>query len=243
MRDFFGRHRLSGLLLIIAGVIAFFAFMPMSFALSALLPKNGSVTAKAVSGSVWSGVIADMKIGPLALGRAEAALRIFPLFLARAEFRIDRPAGLDQPGLTGIISGGFGGGALRNVTGPISLTEFDKRLPLSRVELQDFSARFSSGKCREASGSVRLVVQPGVLSSLGLDSGFLGQARCDGDALLFPLVSQSAMERADIRIDNIGNYMITIYIQNENPQSGLLLAAYGFQPISGGYRMVVKGKF
>ncbi len=243
MIAFFRRNRGSSLLLIAASLIIFLVFMPLSVVINAAIPKTASVTAKAVSGSIWRGVVADLKIGPLAMGRVETALKIFPLFLARTDFHIDRSAGEGQPSLTGTMSSGLGSSALRNVTGQIPLTMVDERLPLSRVELQDFSARFESGRCRQASGSVRLMMKPGGLSSLGLDSGFLGQARCDGNALLLPLVSQSAMERADIRISPGGSYTITINIQNQNPQSALLLTAYGFQPISGGHRLIVKRQF
>lgn len=244
MIAFMRRHPLRSLLAAVAALLVCCALMPLSFALNAALPSNGPVTAKAVSGSIWRGVIADLKIGPLALGRAETTLGILPLFLARGDFRIDRASDEAQPGFTGILSSGFGGSALRGASGPVALTMIDKRLPLSRAEFQDFSVRFQSGQCREASGRVRLVVKPGELGSfLGTGSGFLGQARCDGGVLLLPLVSGSAMERADIRIDASGDYVIAVQIQNENPQVALLLAGYGFAPVSGGYRLIVKGKF
>lgn len=235
-------------LLFLTALLILFACMPLRFALGMAVGDKSAITAKSVSGIVWRGTIADMQMGSLSLGRLDAALRLFPLFSGRAEYHVERikyraDGSLDTPSLTGKISGGFGGKAIRDMTGHIPLGDVDARLPLSHLELRDFAARFDGGNCSNAKGSVRLMLKSGPLSQIGLSSGFLGQPVCKGDTLLLPLVSQSAMERTDIRIKSDGSYEIAISVQSENPEIGLLLASSGFTSISGGYRLTVKGRF
>ncbi len=230
----------------LVGVIAFLALlacMPLSFALNMAVPQNGTVTAKAVSGPIWRGVIADLDVGAASLGRVEASLRPLPLFAGRAEYRFEAIDPGKPATLSGIAATGIGGFGLKQVTGNIPLRNVDARLPLSHFELRDFAVRFDGERCRDAHGSVRLMLQPGLFSGLGLDNGFLGQARCDGTALVLPLLSQSALEKADIRIEASGKYTATITVQNDVPELGIILSAAGFAPISGGYRMTVKGQF
>jgi general secretion pathway protein N len=248
MMRFFAARKGVAALLFLAALLVLVAFMPLRFALGMALPDKSAITAKSVSGTIWQGTIADMQMGGLSLGRLDTALRLFPLFIGRAEYHVERikyrtDGSLDTPSLTGKISGGFGGRGVRDMTGNIPLGDVDPRLPLSHLELRDFAVRFDGSICNSAKGSVRLLLKPGPLSQIGLGSGFLGQATCKGDALLLPLVSQSAMERADIRIKADGSYEIMVSVQNESPEVGLLLASSGFTAISGGYRLTVKGQF
>jgi general secretion pathway protein N len=248
MTGLFGIRKRVMLLLVLAGLLALLVLMPLRFALGMAIPHKSAITVKAVNGSIWQGNIVEMQIGRLSLRKLEASLRLVPLLTGRAEYYVERvkyrPDGTrDIPSLTGKISSGFGGNAIRDMTGNIPLASIDPRLPLSHLELQDFGVRFDGGNCNNAKGSVRLMLKPGPLSQIGLGSGFLGQASCKGDALLLPLVSQSAMERADIRIKSNGQYIMNIGVQNESPEIGLLLAGAGFTPVSGGYRLTLKGQF
>ncbi len=222
-------------------ILALAAFMPLRFALGFALPQTGAVSAKAVNGTVWDGNITDLRIASLSFGDVNAALRFFPLLLGQVQYRVKGMPVNGQSPLSGTISAGWGGRAVSDMTGKLTLSSHDARLPLSYLELQDVSVHFDDAQCRSASGSVRLMLTRGSLSALGLDSGFFGTARCEGDALLLPLVSQSSMERADIKLQASGAYAITMTVLNENSDIGLFLASAGFAPISGGYRMAVKG--
>ena len=217
-------------------------FMPLRFAFALAVPANSAVSAKAASGTIWNGKVADLKIGALKLGNMETALRIFPLFTARAEYRVERDIANGQPPLTGKLEAGSNTNSIQDMTGQIPIEMIDGRLALSHLELMDFSAVFAGGQCRNAQGGVRLMLKPGSLAGMGLTNGFLGQARCEGKSLLLPLVSQSSMERADIRLDANGDYSITVTVQNENPEIGPALSAAGFLPVAGGYRIVIKGQ-
>jgi general secretion pathway protein N len=230
------------LLMVLAILLALAAFMPLRFALGLALPQKSPVSAKAVSGSIWDGNIIDLKIGTLSFGNLNAGLRFFPLLLGQIKYRVEGMTVDGQPPLSGTITAGWGGRGIANMTGKLPLSGGDPRLPLSYLELQDISVNFDNTQCRKASGNMRLMLTKGSLSALGLDSGFFGTARCEGGMLLLPLVSQSAMERADIRLQAGGVYSITLTVLNENPEIGPLLASAGFVQISGGYRIVVKGQ-
>ena len=94
----------------------------------------------------------------------------------------------------------------------------------------------------EASGQVRLTMSETV-PGLNLQNGLLGKPRCDGARLLLPLVSQSAMERADIRLSGDGAYKVTVTLDSNRGDPPALLNLAGFRPVAGGYRLVQKGRF
>lgn len=57
------------------------------------------------------------------------------------------------------------------------------------------------------------------------------------------LVSQSAMERVDIRLSADGIYTVTVTLDAEAVEQGTMLTLAGFRPVAGGYRLVQKGRF
>ena len=61
--------------------------------------------------------------------------------------------------------------------------------------------------------------------------------------IVIPLLSQSAMEHVDIRISGDGTYTATIFLEGDRTEYAAPLALSGFRPVSGGYRMVRKGRF
>jgi general secretion pathway protein N len=71
----------------------------------------------------------------------------------------------------------------------------------------------------------------------------LGQPRCDGAQLLLPLVSQSAMERADIRLSADGSYTVAVTLNADRGDQAAVLNIAGFRPVAGGFRLVQKGQF
>jgi len=94
----------------------------------------------------------------------------------------------------------------------------------------------------DAGGQVRMTLSD-IMSGLNLQNGMLGQPRCDGAELLLPLVSQSAMERADIRLSADGSYTVAIMLNADRGDQAATLNVAGFRPVDGGYRLVQKGRF
>lgn len=224
-------------------VCAIAAFMPLRFAMAAAIPDNAAVTARSVYGSVWDGGLNDFGIGAFSFGDTQARLRFLPLFAGKAELVFRRDGAPGAANLTGSVTKSLSGVSADHLTGTASYDTSQNLLPIASAEFQDFSARFANGKCRSAGGSVRLLLKTGAIPGINTGGGFLGSAQCKAGALYLPLVSQSAMERADLNIQADGKYSLSIKLNNVDPQSAVLLSAAGFQPVAGGYMQTINDRF
>lgn len=211
--------------------------MPLRF----LLPGE-AVTARKIEGIIWDGSIRDLQVGGLAVGDVNARLHFLPLLLGRAKMSFSRGEAPFAPGVTGTVTRRPGGYSIDGLTASFSVAALFAPLPAENLQFTDFSARFISGRCAEAAGSVRLTAPTGV-AGLDLPNGLLGKPRCDKGDLLIPLLSQSAMEHVDIRMGTDGSYSATVFIEGDRIEQAAILALSGFQPVSGGYRLVRKGRF
>lgn len=221
------------LLLILSAII----FMPLR-----TIVGGEGVTARKVDGIIWDGSIRDLRLGKLPIGDVNARLLVWPLFLGRAEIIMSRGNARYRPGFTGTVSRGFGGMSVNNLNATLPVAALFTPFPAENIQFEGFSAKFAAGKCMQAGGQVRLVMSDTV-PGLNLQNGMLGQPRCDGAGLLLPLVSQSAMERADIRLLPDGSYTVTVTLETDAAEQGAMLTLAGFHPVAGGYRFVQKGRF
>jgi general secretion pathway protein N len=226
-------------LLCLIGAVA--AYMPLRYALA--VSNAPGVTAKSVQGVIWSGRFIDLKAGALTFGDVNARLRFFPLLTGRAEYEISQNPILGGNGFSGTVGNGWGGMQIEHLSGTANSRSNDSGLPLAGIEFQDFSVRFSGGKCRSASGSLRLLIQPDAIPGINIDSGFLGTAKCRSGKLFLPMVSGSAMERADISVDASGKYSVSLILNNVEPLAAPVLSLAGFRPIAGGYLQMFNGRF
>ncbi|MFN3618812.1 type II secretion system protein N [Sphingorhabdus sp.] len=223
----------SVVMLAIAAVI----FMP----LRAIMGAEGVAVRKA-EGIIWDGAIRDLTIGKLPVGDVNARLLFWPLFLGRAEIMISRGDAAFAPGISGSVSRGIGGVSINNLSATLPVGSLFAPFPAETIQFEGFHARFAAGKCIDSGGQVRLTLSDSV-PGLGLQNGMLGQPRCDGARLLLPLISQSAMERADIRLSADGSYTVTVTLDAGRGDQAAMLNLAGFRPVAGGYRFVQKGKF
>lgn len=221
------------LLLVAAGII----FMPLR-----MIVGGEDVTARKVDGIIWDGSIRDLRVGQLPIGDVNARLHFLPLFLGRARISLSRGDAPFAPGINGSVTRRPGGISVDNVKATFPVGALFAALPAEKVELQDFSARFTSGRCADASGNVRLTLA-NTLPGLDLSNGLLAKPRCDRGQLLIPLLSQSAMEHVDVRISGDGTYTATIFLEGDRTEQAVPLGLAGFRPVAGGYRMVRKGRF
>jgi general secretion pathway protein N len=212
-------------------------FMPLRF----LLPGEAA-TARKVEGIIWDGSIRDLKIGGLAIGDVNARLHFLPLLLGRATMSLSRGDTPFAPGVSGAVTRRPGGYSIDGLTASLSVATLFAPLPAESLQFTDFSARFVSGRCADAAGSVRLTAPAGV-AGLDLPNGLLGKPRCDKGDLLIPLLSQSAMEHVDIRLSTNGSYSATVFIEGDRVEQAAMLTLSGFRPVSGGYKLVRKGRF
>lgn len=217
--------------------VAAILFMPLR-----TIVAGDAVTARRVDGIIWDGSIRDLRFGKLRVGDVNARLLFSPLFVGRAEILLSRGNSPFVPGITGSVSRGLSGMSVSNLSATLPVGTLLAPFPAENIQFEGFSARFVAGRCVEASGQVRLTLSDTMLG-LNLLNGMLGQPRCDGAQLLLPLVSQSAMERADIRLSADGRYTVTVMLNADRGDQAVALNLVGFRSVAGGYRLVQKGSF
>lgn len=224
---------LSAAVLAVAAIV----FMP----LRTFVNVDG-VTARKVDGIIWDGSIRELSLGKLPVGDVNARLLFWPLFLGRAEALLSRGTAPFAPGMSGSVSRGVGGVSVKNLSATLPVGALFAPFPAENIQFEGFFARFAAGRCMDAGGQVRLTLSDTV-PGLNLQNGMLGQPRCDGARLLLPLASQSAMERADIRLSADGSYTVTVTLDANRGDQAAMLNLAGFRPVAGGYRLVQKGRF
>lgn len=225
----------------IASVVTLAAAAILFMPLRTIIAGDG-VTARKVDGIIWDGSIRDLRLGKLPVGDVNARLLFGPLFMGRAEILLSRGDAQYVPGITGSVSRSLSGVSVRNLSATLPVGALLAPFPAENIQFEGVSARFAGGRCMEASGQVRLTLSD-TMPGLNLQNGMLGQPRCDGAQLLLPLVSQSAMERADIRLSADGSYTVAVMLNGDRGDQAAVLNLAGFRAVAGGYRLVQKGRF
>ena len=195
------------------------------------------VSARQMTGLIWSGKVIEGRVGPLPLGRLDVALNPLALLIGQGRLsfaghpRATAPA---ETGLTGRVIGRRGGSELVGVSGSVEVGGLVGGLPAGLMTLTDFGALWEAGRCQEATGRVRLDLN-GPVAGLPLGS-LSGAPRCDGGALLLPLASGTGAERLDVRLDN-GGAKAALVVRSDDAAAVPLLAAAGFRPAAEGYTL------
>lgn len=213
-----------------AGLVALFVL-----ALVVLLPLRlgaGQVpglSARAASGSIWSGRLRDATYGPLVLGDIDAALAPLPLLLGRAEVVVqggDFAARLSRHGVN-------------DATGTLPFRAGLGALPVEAVTFDHGTAVFRDGACERAQGRVGLTLAIPGASSLVLS----GEARCAGAALLLPLRGPGGVERLDLRVQGDGRWRADLVLAGLSPEAAAPLRAAGFAARPDGLGIRTGGQF
>jgi general secretion pathway protein N len=220
-----GRIILAGLL-----VLALILLLPLRLALGLAMPE--SVTARSVEGSVWSGRIADLNVGPLPLGTVDAALEPLPLAIGRAQFAIAREG----------FAARVAPGRVSNANGSVLLPDGLGGLPVTSLGFGDFTAVIANGQCSEAKGTLSLT-----LASLGPllpDALTLtGQARCEKGALVVPMRGPQGMERLTLRLGGDGRWQADLVLSGLPQETADALKSSGFDARPGGIGLGTSGSF
>ncbi len=227
--------------LVLAGVFALgiLLFLPMRIALGIAGLERMGVAAREVRGTIWSGGIDRLMLGTTSLGSVHAALSPIALLTARARFDIWRRNGAVDD-VAGAMTVGFGRIGVDDVTGVAPLGRTFAPLPVSSFVMNDVTAWFAGDRCGHAEGRVRAQMAA-QLPGLNLTQGLSGDARCDGDALLLPLVSQSGMEKVNLRIWRSGRYVAEMRVETADPTLADLLAKNGFAQAGNARVLKVEG--
>ncbi|MCX7285243.1 MAG: type II secretion system protein N [Novosphingobium sp.] len=221
-----GRLALAGIV-----VLALIVLLPLRLVLGLAAPD--AVSARSVEGSVWDARIAELNVGPLPLGTVEAGLEPLPLLIGRAQFAISRE---------GFAAHAFAGGGISRASGSLALPDGLGGLPVSAITFGDFSADFSGGACREASGTLGLT-----LTSLGPllpDAITLsGKARCEKGALVVPMRGAQGMEQLTLRLTGDGRWQADLVLAGLPTETADALRAGGFDARPGGIGIATSGAF
>jgi len=224
-------------------LLAAIAFMPLRWVLGVALPEKSSISASGADGTIWSGRVFDVKMGNIQAGTFNMGFKPFGLLLGRKGFWFEQPSTSGIAGFRGTVFRGISGSSAQDLNGDLPVADIVPGIASGKLKLENVSVAWAGGKCRDASGNVRLEPQGALFNSLGLGAGLIGRIRCENGTLLLPLASESAMEKLEFRISADGRYKATAFFQQPDEQMAPLLSLAGFAPVAGGFRKVGKGRF
>jgi general secretion pathway protein N len=213
-------------------LLALILLMPLSLALSM---AGDGISARAATGTIWSGKLVEARVGRLPLGDVSVGLK--PLDLLQGRVGIGMQSAFGRGTMTSSGRDFAASGVTANLDGAALFAP----LPIDRIDLANVSAAFESGRCKRGEGRVRATFS-GDVGGLSLAQGMSGVARCDGPALLLPLVSQSAMERLNLHLQGDGGYRAEFMVRSTDPALAAKLTASGFVPAPGGFVLRLAGK-
>jgi general secretion pathway protein N len=228
------------LFFILAFLFCIIALLPLRLALGWLGLDARGLAAREAIGSVWQGSVREAELGPVPIGDVSARLNMLPLLIGRARIDVRRPGESDP--LKGAVVATRHGFGLDDAEGSFDTASAFAPLPLQGLDLGDVTVHFASGTCRDANGLVR--ARLGSVQGLAaFPSGFSGNARCEGGALLLPLVSQSGRERLVIRLFEDGRYRLELTLPPADPTTSERLAAAGFLQSGSNLVFRTEGRF
>jgi len=230
------RTRTTLILLFVFGLIL---FMPMRIALGLTGLERVGVAARDVRGSIWSGRIDQLMLGTMPVGSVRAALSPISLLMGRARIDVWRQQGAADD-LSGAMTVGFGRVGIDDVTGAVPLGRSFAPLPIGSLIMEDVTAYFSGDRCGHAEGRARAQMA-GQFPGLNLSQGLSGTVSCDGEALLLPLVSQSGLEKVNLRIWRSGRYVAEMRVETADAVLADALAKAGFAGAGGARLLKVEG--
>lgn len=213
--------------LIAVFLIALIALFPMRLAFGMFGMDRYGLSARTVTGSLWWGRIGQLTLSDVSLGTVDAGLSPLSLLVGRARIGVSRKKGAPDD-IEGALTAGFGRIGIDDATGKLSLGAAAAPLPVGSVDLSDVSVRFSGGLCGAAEGQVRAHLSAQI-PGINLSQGLSGTARCEGPALLLPLVSQSGMEKITLRVSPDGRYAAEMRVTTADPALQQALGSQGFR--------------
>lgn len=224
------------LFLLFAFLSSLIALFPLRIAFDMLKLHENGLSAHAIHGGLWWGNIEQLNISGVPLGDVEARLSPLALFAGHARINFVRHGTSgDLKGAVSVDHDSFG---LDDVTTSIGTGDIFAPFPVTGIELQDVSLRFSDGACIRAQGRVKTLIAAGA----ALPPSLSGDAVCDGAALLLGLASQSGMEKLNLRLEGDLNYTAELLVRTSDSTQAANLAGTGFVQVPGGYLLKLSGR-
>ncbi|MBB6122696.1 type II secretion system protein N [Sphingobium subterraneum] len=225
--------------LIVVFVLALVLLFPLRLAVMLSGLDDRGVSASQVNGSVWGGMFGDLMLGNVRIGNVYAALS--PVQLVVARIRMDIWRENETAGsLKGAMTVGFNARGIDDVTGRVPVGLAFAPLPVSNLEMEKVTVHFAAESCAKAGGRVRARLASSI-AGLNLTQGMSGIAQCDGQAVLFPLVSQTGLERLSLRIWRDGRTSAQMLVRSGDGVNAAALEAMGFRRSGGNHVLTVSG--
>lgn len=229
--------------IVVAVLMAAILFLPLRLAAGLFGLDDLGLTARQTSGTLWSGRLDQARLGGLDLGTLDTGLHPLPLLLGRARFDFERAESGGPMPLSGAVETGPGRRLVDGLTGTVGMTGAGLGgLPIDSISFDQLSVHFSDGQCRSASGKLQVLLAVRI-AGIDLRNGLSGDARCEGRALLIPLVGQSGMERLNLTVNGDGSYQARFGLAATDPVTAAALSAAGFSATAEGYYRTVRGRF
>lgn len=226
-------------ILAVALLLSLIATMPLRFVLDIAGVDDLGIAARSVRGPVWWGAAEELQAGPVRIGTVDLMLSPLQLLIGRARLDVRRQNG--QPDdVAGALTAGIASQGIDDMTGTLPIGGALSPLPVSAVELQGVSIAFSGLRCIKAEGRMRALLSAG-LPGMDLSNGLSGDVRCDGPDLLIALVSQSGVERIELRVDGKVHFQGGMTVTTSDPGMVQALGAAGFRTVGANQLLPISG--
>ncbi len=194
--------------------------MPLDLVVRQVAP---GLEADGISGSIWNGRLRNARYGGMPLGDVHVGLDPGRLLAGEASLGFSRLG----PPLEGRLGGSRHELKAEALTGEVVLPLLPPPAPEVRVELQDANVRLDrAGRCRSAGGQVTARLQG--VPIIGETPPLVGSPRCDGEALLAPLVAPGGGTGLDLRVWPDGRWHGGLWLKGLPPLAEVALQALGF---------------
>ena len=235
-------RRRWGIAAILFALVLIIATFPMRLALGWSGATEAGATAREIRGSIWSGELAEARLGALPLGTVRASLSPLALLGGGVELAFSRT---DER--LGALAGRLHGSdprGMSDVNGTTSMSGGLGLIPVDTIRFEGATIRFDdAGKCTAASGRIQLAVTAPI-AGLDLSRGLSGPLSCANGRARAALASQSGMERLTLSFDGSGAYRAQFAINvDRDPAMAATLATLGFKPGPDGFVLATTGRF
>lgn len=232
-----GRGTLFAAILVVALIVT----LPLRLALAWFGVAEAGMTAREVTGSIWSGRLVEARFGQIALGELAARVAPLPLLIGHARIELAAPDGAAGSRLSGAIDVTRHNIGLSHVTASLPVGNAFSPVPVTTLELDDVSVGYAGDTCERAEGRVRALLT-GDVAGQRIPTTMSGSPRCDGTALLLPLTSPAG-EGSTIRIWRDGRYRTDLTLTTSDPAQVARLQGFGFVQTPQGMQLAIEGRF
>ena len=223
-------------------LVALIALMPLRVGLGVVGAADEGLSAREVVGPVWFGGLGEARYGDVAIGDVSAGLSPLQLILGRARIDLRGREKSPNESLRGALGFSRSTNGVDDVSATLPSGDTFGLLPVTALTLDDVSVRFRDGICERASGRVTAMVA-GTMPQLNLPPTLTGAAKCEGGALVLPLVSRAGTESVTLRLRADGRYTATLVARPSDASVAPQLMADGFRPSGAGYQLAITGSF